>query len=164
MLFPSLAQGYVPPSLKVARLSPAFKKKSVDHEEFINYRLISNLNFLSKTIERVVARELRDYLLENDLFSELQSAYHRNHSTETALLRVQNDMLLALDGGNEVLLVLLDYSAAFDTIDHSILIWRLENRFGISGTVLSLFRSYLKSRCQLYVSIKGSNSSVNFLS
>lgn len=69
---------------------------------------------------------MQQYLNTNDLFSSMQSAYRKVFSTETALLLVQNDILVALRRGNEVLLVLLDYSSAFDTIDHSTLLWRLK--------------------------------------
>ena len=106
----SLSTGQVPSSLKVARVIPCLKKTSLDKEQLSNYRPLSNLSFLSKTIERVVAMLLNDYLQENKLLSPLQSAYRRHHSVETALLRVTNDLLLALDSGREILLVLLDYS------------------------------------------------------
>ena len=154
----SLSTGHVPRSLKTACVVPRLKKKSLDSEDLASYRPISNLPFLSKTLERVVAVELNNYLLGNNLFSSLQSAYRRHHSTETALLRVTNDFLMALDAGNEVLLVLLDYSAAFDTVNHAILLHRLEYRFGISGTVLNWLKSYLNDRSQ-YVTVKGCDSS-----
>ena len=118
---------------------------------------------MSKTLERVVAAELNTYLLENSLFSSLQSAYRRHHSTETALLRVTNDFLMAFDAGCEVLLVLLDYSAAFDTVNHAILLHRLEHRFGISGTVLCWLKSYLCDRSQ-YITVEGCDSSSTPLS
>jgi len=109
----SLTTGEVPASLKVPRVILCLKKKSLDKEQLSNYRPLSNLPFLSKTIERVIAMLLNDYLQENKLLSPLQSTYRRHHSVETALLRVTNDLLLALDSGREILLVLLDYSAAF---------------------------------------------------
>ena len=84
--------------------------------------------FVAKILERVAATQRRDYLQDNCLFSEFQSVYRNFHSTETALLRVQNDLLLTIDRGLEVVLVLLDFSSAFDTIDHNILIKRLRVR------------------------------------
>ena len=85
--------------------------------------------------------------------AKLQSAYRRFHSTETALLRVFNDILSAIDNKQEVVLVMLDMSAAFDTIDHELLlqrpVQRLQHRHGICGTVLNWFRSYLSNRTQL---------------
>ena len=118
----------------------------------------ATLPFLSKTLERVVAAELNTYLTDSNLFSSRQPAYRRHHSVETALLRVANDFLVALDNGNEVLLVLLDYTAAFDTVNHSILLHRLEHRFGISGTVLCWLKSCLNNRSQ-YVKVDGFDSS-----
>ena len=93
----------------------------------------------------------------NDLYSKYQSAYRKYHSTETALLKVQNDILCAIDSHKEVILALLDLSAAFDTIDHGILLKRLETRFGVTGTALDWFRSYLIGRTQSVV-VNGSSS------
>ena len=78
----------------------------------------------------------------------MQSAYRRRHSTATALVKVQNDILLAMDNGNVTMLLLLDLSAAFDTVSHSILINRLEKRVGIKGKALDWFKSYLGDRKQ----------------
>ena len=86
----------------------------------------------------------------NYLYPEFQSAYRKLPSTDTTLLRVQNDILQAVDLGYEVILVLLDFTAAFDAIDHSILLTRLEQRFGISGKAWKWLASYLD--CLLYTS------------
>ena len=86
-----------------------------------------------------------------ELFSPVQSAYRPNHSTETALVKIFNDLLLAPDDGKVSVLTLLDLSAAFDTIDHNILLHRLEHAFGIMGTALSWIRSYLSDRDQTVV-------------
>ena len=86
-----------------------------------------------KTIDRVIAKQIHSHLIANNLYSEFQSAYRKHHSTETELLRVQNHILQAVDLGYKVILVMLDFTAAFDTIDHSILLTRLEQHFGISG-------------------------------
>ena len=142
----SLLNGVVPKQLKHALITPVLKKKSLDPDVLGNYRPISNLPFLSKVLEKVVANQLHGYLELNGLFSKMQSAYRRRYSTETALLRVQSDILLALDEGCEIILVLLDFSAAFDTIDHSILLSRLRGRFGITDMVLSWLTSYLSLR------------------
>ena len=87
----------------------------------------------------------------------MQSAYRPDHSVESALLRVYNDTLIAVDGGQEVVLILLDLSAAFDTIDHRLMIHRPQSRYGISGTALHWLRSYLSNRYQS-VAINGSSS------
>ena len=95
-----------------------------------NYRPVSNLSFLSKVAEKLVLSQLSEYLNANQLFSPVHSAYRPNHSTETALVKIVNDLLLALDDGKVSVLTLLDLSAAFDTIDHNILLYRLEHAFG----------------------------------
>lgn len=97
-------------------------------------------------MERIVSIQLNQHLLVNDLYSTFQSAYRRYHSTETAMLRITNDINLALDNHDDVLLVLLDLSSAFDTIDHNILINRLRNKYRITGTVLDWIESYLNFR------------------
>ena len=83
---------------------------------------------------------------ENGLHEKMQSAYRNAHCTESALLRVQNDILRQLDTKKGVILVLLDLSADFDTIDHDHLFELLQNRFGIKGTVLDWIKSYLGTR------------------
>ena len=91
-------------------------------EVFSNFRPVSNLMFTSKLIEKAAAQQLTSYILNNDLGEVFQSAYKKLHNTETTLLRVQNDILRAIDSRRSVILVLLDLSAAFDTVDHSILL------------------------------------------
>ncbi len=109
---------------------------------------ISNLPFLSKILEKVISSQLYSFLEKNGICEEFQSGFRPYHSTETALIRVTNDLLLSSDRGCISLLVLLDLSAAFDTIDHNILLNRLENFVGISGSALAWFKSYLSDRHQ----------------
>ena len=109
---------------------------------------MSNLPYLGKLIERVVVQQLKEYRTENNLFEKCQSAYREFHSTETALLKITNDLLLAMDTKQCGLLVLLDLSAAFDTVNHDILLECLEEDFGLSGTVLAWMHSYLSDREQ----------------
>jgi hypothetical protein len=142
----SLTSGEVPQCFKVAKVSPLIKKKSLDKDIYKNYRPVSLLCFLSKLLERCVMAQLQDYLTTNNLYTCTQSAYRPGHSTETALLKVQNDVLQAVDGHQEAVLVLLDLSAAFDTIDHKVLLQRLQLRYGITGIALKWFSSYLKER------------------
>jgi hypothetical protein len=144
----SLSSGKVPQCFKHALVQPLLKKSNLDPEEMKNYRPVSNLPFLSKVLERLVLEQLLQHLESNDLLEPFQSAYRKYHSTETALVRVVNDLLQACDRGQVAILSLLDLSAAFDTIDHDILCNRLHNTFGCSDKVLEWFRSYLTDRTQ----------------
>jgi hypothetical protein len=153
----SLRSGVVPSVFKTALVTPLLKKPSLDHEVLKNYRPVSNLPFISKILEKVVASRLKNHLKQNDLLEKYQSAYRERHSTETALLRVQNDILCSIDKGQAALLVLLDLSAAFDTIDHQKLLDLLQHRVGLGGSALSWMKSYLEGRYQT-VSINGVSS------
>ena len=153
----SLETGQMPSQLKVAMLRPLLKKSSLDHTQFSNYRPVSNLSFISKAIEKLVANQLISYINEYELNETFQSAYKQYHSTETALIRVHNDILSAIDNRRTVILLLLDLSAAFDTVDHAILLSRLRVRFGIAGKPLLWLQSYLSNRMQ-YVSVDGGTS------
>ena len=109
----SLQSANVPDSMKQALVTPLLKNDDLDLEVLKNYRPVSNLSFLSKVLERVVAARLTNYMTINQLHEPMQSAYRACHSTETALVRVQNDILRTLDQGGAAILVLLDLSAAF---------------------------------------------------
>ena len=153
----SLVTGYVPQSFKVAVIKPLLKKPTLDPGLLANYRPISNLPFLSKVLEKAVAKQLCDFLHNNNLFETFQSGFRAHHSTETALVKVTNDILIALDNGLLSVLVLLDLSAAFDTIDHHILLQRLEHLVGIRGAALGWFESYLTDRSQ-FVNVNDTSS------
>jgi exonuclease III len=159
----SLTSGTFPASLKAAIVSPLLKKSSLDKEIYKHYRPVSNLPYLGKLIERVVVEQLNVYRSENNLLEPCQSAYRKAHSTETALLKIVNDMLSAIDAKKCVLLVLLDLSAAFDTVNHDLLIHRLEEVSGITGGVLAWMQSYLTGRTQSVV-IDGTSSAPHSLS
>lgn len=144
----SLAEGIVPLSFKNAHVSPLLKKPSLSKDDMNNYRPVSNLSFISKVLEKVVAGRIQSHMVSTNTSNPFQSAYRKFHSTETALLRIQNDILVAMDKGKVTALTLLDLSAAFDTIDHSILLNRLEKWFGITGSALDWLSSYLADRSQ----------------
>ena len=101
-----------------------------------------------KLIEKAVANQLNSYINKEGLSNLNQSAYKRLHSTETALLKIQNNIAASMDSGKAVALTLLDLSAAFDTIDHTILFNCLRDWFGVDGTVLMWIKSYLTNRRQ----------------
>ena len=111
-----------------------------------NYRLISNLFFLSKLIEHVIANRIHLHFSTNGLKFEYQSTYRKFNSSETALLCVQNNILFFLDSGHSTALLLLDLSVAFEIIDHNILLHRLKHWFDISSSALSSLSSFLASR------------------
>lgn len=142
----SLATGCFPGQFKHAVVIPLQKKGAVDGTQLKNYRPVSNLPFLAKLLERVVQTQLQSYLIAHDAMPKHQSAYRRGHSTETALIKIFNDLLQAADKGQVSALCLLDLTAAFDTVDHEVLISRLERRFGLKGSCLLWFQSYLSQR------------------
>ena len=154
----SLENGSFPQCFKTAYVKPIIKKPSLDPEVLKNYRPVSNLSYFSKILERVVAGQLQRHMDDNNLNNPFQSAYRKGHSCETAVLRVHNDILRALDQGYVVVHVMLDLSAAFDTLDHNILLNRLKAKIGITDTVFDWFKSYLSNRSQ-HVFVKGSVSS-----
>ena len=141
----SLQSGVVPAAMKHAIVTPIIKKRGIDANVYMNYRPISSLSVVSKTLERYVALELRRYLDDKCLNDPFQSAYRPGHSTETALVRIHNDLLLSIDSRRSVLLVLLDLTAAFNTLDHTVLLHRLRE-LGVDRTVLAWFTSYLVGR------------------
>ena len=142
----SLSTGCFPSNFKQSVVTPLLKKPSLEKENSANYRPISNLSFLSKLVERIVKHRLDRHLASNSLYNPFQSAYTRYHSTETALLAVHDSLIQAIAHQQVTCLCLLDLSAAFDTIDHNILIHRLSSWFGITDIALSWFESYLTDR------------------
>ena len=117
-------------------------------QDMASYRPRSGFSFLSKLIERLILFRHLSHVTDFNLLSPSQSAYRTNYLTETALLPIQNDLLVAADAGFGSALLLLNLSAAFDTVDHCILIERMATTFGVSGSALNWFRSYLSSRTQ----------------
>ena len=140
----SLQEGNFPTEAHKAIVTPLLKKSSLDREELKNYRPVSNLNFTAKLIEKCAATQLVDHMDDNGLSDPLQSAYRPKHSTESALIKVTDDIMNRIDSKKVVFMVLLDLSAAFDTVDHLVLLSRLYHRFNICGSVLNWLQSYLK--------------------
>jgi len=123
-------------------------KKDLDPADAKSYRPISNVSVVSKLLERIVSSQLVKYLKENDMLLYLQSAYRAMHSTETAVLEVLADLLLALDSDDPAMLTLLDLSSAFDSVDHDTLLQRLQRSYGLGGQLLKWFASYLCGRIE----------------
>ena len=142
----SLSEGVFPHQLKHATISPIFKVKKDDPEILENYRPVSSLPILSKILEKAAMKQITHHLETFNLYPKNQSGYRKQHSCETAMCKVTNDIQKLLHDKKMVVLVLLDLSSAFDTVDHRILIDILQRKFGVSGTVLKWLQSYLSGR------------------
>ena len=145
----SLASGIFPQCFNSALVTPILKKMFLDPNDLNNYRPVSNLSFIAEKLEKLVLSQVSSYLNSHNLYNTCQSSYRAGHSTETALLKVVNDLFLSLGKGNISVLALLDFSSAFDTIDH---VHRLHTDFGFADAVLQWFSSYLTDRTH-YVSL-----------
>ena len=139
-------------------------KVTIDKDALCNYRPVSNLPQLSKVIEKVILQRLTRHIKDESMFDPYQSAYRANHSTETALLLVVNQIKMAFDNRKGTVLVFIDFSSAFDTIDHAILLRRLRLRYGLEGKALDLIASYLQGRTQRVVIGEQSSSSSMLMS
>ena len=136
--------------LKTGVLNPLIKELNswTDTENFKNYRPVTNLVLISKLVERVVKIRLEDHMIKNKLVTTKNYAYRKDHSTELLLLKVVNDLYKSFDMNMPSVVVLLDLSAAFDTVDHKKLLLILEKEIGIAGTALRWFESFLQGRTQ----------------
>ena len=143
-----LREGLVPVGSKKAVVTPLIKKASLPVEDLKNYRPVSGLSFISKLVECVVAKQLVDHIHRQALDNSYQSAYKSGHSTKTALLSIKNYIHLSLSRGEATALVLLDLSAALDTIDHSTLRSCLLDWFGVGGSAIKWFSCYLTEHFQ----------------
>ena len=134
--------------VKLANIVPLIKDGTLDPNEFKSYRPVSNLTFLGKLIERVVLKRLENHLSKNNLNCNEQFAYKKHHSTETLLIKLTNDILIAADEKSATVVMLLDLSAAFDTVDHDVIIQILKKEIGVKGSALKWFTNFLKGRTQ----------------
>ncbi len=142
----SLINGVFPESFKHAIVQPLLKGHHLDPTVHNNYRPISKLSFISKVLEKVALSQFTSYLDTFNILDPFQSGFRALHSTESALLKVTNDIMLSIDSGSSAILILLDLRAAFDTVDHNILLKGLECVVGVQGLALEWFASYLKGR------------------
>ena len=153
----SFTEATFPTKFKLALITPLLKKPGLPKSELSNFRPISNLNTIGKILERLALARLFPYVSMSPSFCPLQSAHRKFHSTETALLKLANDIMETIDSGKITILTALDMSAAFDTLDHATLLHRLEYTFGLSGSVISWICSYLTNRTS-FVKIDSSSS------
>ena len=142
----SLEKGIFPSILKVAAVRPCLKKHNLDCDELKNYRPISNLQFLSKLLEKCAHTQLTAYVNDNELHATYQSGYRAHHSCETAIVKIHNDLVMMVDKRDHAVLMLLDLSAAFDTLNHTVLLQKLKSNFKIKGEALKWLESYLTGR------------------
>ena len=146
----SIKQGIFPDSLKIAKVTLIFKSGAKDNVS--NYRPISILPVFSKVLERIMYNRVYNHLDSKGLLYEKQFGFQRNNSTEHAILQLTRDITSSFEKGEYTLGVFIDLSKAFDTVDHQILNKKLQY-YGIDGTALEWFKSYLISRKQ-YISSK----------
>ena len=128
----SFREGIFSSCFKHALVVPLLKKPSLDKHAPSSYKPISNLDFISNILERLFLARIQPLITSSPSFNQLQSAYRRHHSTETSILHILDSILLTSDSGKSTIVISLDLSAAFDTIDHQILLSRLNTSFGIS--------------------------------
>jgi hypothetical protein len=154
----SLRQGIFPEKYKKAIVRPLLKKVGLELE-LVNYRPVSNLSFLSKVIEKAVLSKLNVHASTHNLLPKNQSAYRRFHSCESALLRLVNDILGGMEKQEVTAMIAIDLSAAFDTVDHDILLDVLHCQYGVADSAFSWMDSYLRPRsCQVSVNSSLSSS------
>ncbi len=131
-----MINGVFPESFKHAIVQPLLKGPHLDPTVYNNYRPISKLSFISKVLEKIALSQFTSYLDTFNILDPFQSGFRALNSTESALLKVTNDILLSIDSGSSAILILLDLSAAFDAVDHDILLKRLECVVGVQGLAL----------------------------
>ena len=151
----SFRAGVFPDNLKVARITPIFKKG--DKKNLNNYRPIASLPYLSKIFERAMANRLFSFINKFSLLSKFQFGFQKNKSTCHALINLTELIYKGLNSRHHVINIFIDLAKAFDTVDHTLLLDKLFI-YGVRGTSLSWFRSYLHNRTQ-YVSLGSSSSS-----
>jgi len=139
-----------PQNLKQALVRPRLKKSTLDPDDLNSYRSVSNLTFLSKIVERAAAVRLKRHVESERLLPDRQSSYRPHHSTDTAIIAVHDEIVNTVDSADVCAVVLLDLSAAFDTVDHQILLQILNKRLAVEGRALDWCQLYLCQRSQTF--------------
>ena len=151
----SVKTGTYPSHLKIAKVTPIYKKG--DPQSPSNYRPISVLTHINKIFEKVLFNRLSSHLTKHNLLYNYQYGFREGHSTTQALVELTDNLKTSIDNGNHACGIFIDLTKAFDTVNHSILIDKL-NKYGVSGKANSLLKSYLENRVQ-YVEVNNSKSS-----
>ena len=154
MINKSFNESNVPNDLKHAIVTLVIKDKNGNQDKYQNYCPVSNLPFVSKLLENIVLHQIQEHRWHNNLYGKYQSKYRQFHLCETALLKVISDIQKSIYEKEHAVLILLDLSSAFDTIDHKILINCLKNQFLITGSAIKWIQSYLKNKT-FSVSVNG---------
>ena len=157
----SLSYGVFAESWKMSIVKPVLKKVGLELI-FKNYRPVSNLKFLAKLVEKCMLLQFNEHCSMNSLLPSYQSAYRKFYSCETSLLKLTDNLLNEMENQRVSALVVMDLSAAFDTVDHKILLDVLSSQYGIEGKALKWFDTYLRP-CFCQVDIKGARSSIHSL-
>ena len=144
----SITAGKFPQILKTAQITPLYKKGP--KHDMNNFRPISKLNIFSKIFEKTMKIFLVDFLDHNNIIHKSQYGFQKGKSTQHALLRFSNMVYESIQDGKSVLSLFVDFSKAFDTVPHSILINKLSH-YGIRGKILEWFTDYLSNRYQLTI-------------
>ena len=154
----SISSGIYPSKLKIAKVIPIFKKG--DTKAINNYRPISILSTLNKIFEKILYARLIDYIGKHNILYKYQFGFRKQHSTEHALIEIVDQIKLSIDKSELTCGIFIDLSKAFDTVNHDILLGKLEH-YGIRGNALNLFKSYLKDRTQFTVIDKTKSKTSN---
>ena len=139
----SIVQNTFPSRLKHSSVTPIIKDSTKSPDDLQNIRLISNLPYLSKIYEKILLKQLETHIYKHSLQAKFQSGYRKFSSTETAMVRIFDDIQQSLNTKQYVVLLMLDSSAAFECVDHNILLNRLEVDYGLGKEALQLIKSYL---------------------
>ena len=141
----SINKGVFSKKWKSATVKPLIKSQSKG-TAYQNYRPVSNLTFLSKLVEKITLNQFTQHCEDHHLLPDYQSAYRKHHSCETSLIKLVNDLLWAMEKQEVTAMTVLDLLAAFNTVDHDLLLAVLDRRFGVKGAALKWYEQYLKPR------------------
>ena len=142
----SFSTGIIPDKLKISVITPIYKNE--DKSLFSNYRPVAVLPCFPKELERIMYKKLMIYIEKHKIFYDKQYGFRKNHSTEMAIVDLTTKLTDAIDENKLTVGIFLDLSKAFDTVDHSIIIAKL-NHYGIRGIALEWFKNYLTNRSQI---------------